>query len=422
MMKLISRIMHLIVAASALVATILLFSLSPLSFNSKVVVDVETISKLVPETTYTKDIDAKELLGTDEIQVGVKFKLSLGDVNKAKNGDKEVMNERLLKGNMDDVLNTLDEAVDVLADHSIRRALKSTIATEITNTIERAKPAEQTMTTAQIMETLDINDKYFENFANALYNEADRNNATADSVGAVLQEQTGEALMKVEKAGMVKSGTYTEDQKTAVKENLEKILDQLDMVNEDGTIKPVSDLPYLYTIKHIQKELSGKVSDSELSRKSGETTKAYSNRLLETYVFNIMPDAFYNVVKYISLGISISVYVLVAIWLALAAYQVLLFFFPAKQFGLFKGLLIPFFAIAGLIQIVLGFVLTGVFKYVLPSKLDIASMKLPIKDAIIVPRTFALGTSIVLIVTIGLLIASMVIRKIAFSKKEEKAE
>ena len=421
-MKLISRIMHLVVAASALVATILLFSLSPLSFNSKVVVDVETISKLVPETTYTKDIDAKELLGTDEIQIGVKFKLSLGDVNKARNGDKEVMNERLLKGNMDDVLNTLDEAVDVLADHSIRRALKSTIATEITNTIERAKPAEQTMTTAQIMETLDINDKYFENFANALYNEADRNNATADSVGAVLQEQTGEALMKVEKAGMVKSGTYTEDQKTAVKENLEKILDQLEMVNEDGTIKPVSDLPYLYTIKHIQKELSGKVSDSELSQKSGETTKAYSNRLLETYVFNIMPDAFYNVVKYISLGISISVYVLAAIWLALASYQVLLFFFPAKQFGLFKGFLIPFFAIAGLIQIVLGFVLTGVFKYVLPSKLDIASLKLPIKDAIIVPRTFALGTSIVLIVTIGLLIASMVMRKIAFSKIEEKAE
>ena len=420
-MKLISRIMHLVVAASALVATILLFSLSPLSFNSKVVVDVETISKLVPETTYAKDIDAKELLGTDEIQVGVKFKLSLGDVNKAKNGDKEVMNERLLKGNMDDVLNTLDEAVDVLADHSIRRALKSTIATEITNTIDRAKPAEQTMTTAQIMETLDINDKYFENFANALYNEADRNNATADSVGAVLQEQTGEALMKVEKAGMVKSGTYTEDQKTAVKENLEKILDQLEMVNEDGTIKPVSDLPYLYTIKHIQKELSGKVNDSELSQKSGETTKAYSNRLLEIYVFNIMPDAFYNVVKYISLGISISVYVLAAIWLALASYQVLLFFFPAKQFGLFKGLLIPFFAIAGLIQIVLGFVLTGVFKYVLPSKLDIASLNLPIKDAIIVPRTFALGTSIVLIVTLGLLIASMVIRKIAF-KKEKKAE
>lgn len=411
----------MVIAATAVVATVLLFALSPLSFNSKVVVDVDTVSKFVPKTTYTENIDAKELLGTDEIQAGIKFKLSLADVNKAKNGDKEVMNEKLLKGNMDDVLNTLDEAVDVLADHSIRRALKSTIATEIANTIERAKPAEQTMTTAQIMETLDINDKYFENFANALYNEADRNNATADSVGAVLQEQTGEALMKVEKAGMVKSGTYTEEQKTTVKVNLEKILDQLEMVNEDGTIKPVSDLPYLYTIKHIQKELSGKVSESELSQKSGETTKAYSNRLLETYVFNIMPDAFYNVVKYISLGISISVYVLAAIWLALASYQVLLFFFPAKQFGLFKGLLIPFFAIAGLIQIVLGFVLTGVFKYVLPKKLDIASLNLPIKDAIIVPRTFALGTSIVLIVTIGLLIASMVIRKIAF-KKEEKAE
>ena len=421
MMKLISRIFHLIIAATAVVATILLFALSPLSFNSKVVVDVDTVSKFVPKTTYTENIDAKELLGTDQIQVGIKFKLSLGDVNKAKNGDKEVMNERLLKGNLDDVLGTLDEAVDVLADHSIRRALKSTIANEITNSIDRAKPTTQTKTTAEIMELLDLGDEYFTNFSNALYNEADRSSATIDSVGYVLQEQTGEAIMKAEKSGMIKPGTYTEDQKNSVKNNLITILNQLEMVNEDGSIKPISDLPYLYSIKYIEKELAGKVDDAVLVQKSGETTKAYSNRLLEEYVFNIMPDAFYTVVKYISLGICISVYVLAAIWLALAGYQVLLFFFPAKQFGLFKGLLIPFFVIAGILQIVLGFVLTGVFKYTLPKKLDIASMHLPIKDAIIVPRTFALGTSIVLIVTIGLLIASMVIRKIAF-KKQEKAE
>ena len=421
MMKLISRIFHLVIAATAVVATILLFALSPLSFNSKVVFDVDTVSKFVPKTTYTENIDAKELLGTDEIQVGIKFKLSLADVNKAKNGDKEVMNERLLKGNLDDVLGTLDEAVDVLADHSIRRALKSTIANEITNSIDRAKPTTQTKTTAEIMELLDLGDAYFTNFSNALYNEADRSNATVDSVGGVLQEQTGDAIMKAEKSAMIKPGTYTEEQKNSVKNNLITILNQLEMVNEDGSIKPISDLPYLYSIKYIEKELAGKVDDAVLVQKSGETTKAYSNRLLEEYVFNIMPDAFYTVVKYISLGISISVLVLAAIWIALAAYQVLLFFFPAKQFGLFKGLLIPFFVIAGILQIVLGFVLTGVFKYVLPKKLDIASMNLPIKDAIIVPRTFALGTSIVLIVTIGLLIASMVIRKIAF-KKEAKAE
>ena len=411
----------MVIAATAVVATILLFALSPLSFNSKVVVDVDTVSKFVPKTTYTENIDAKELLGTDEIQVGIKFKLSLADVNKAKNGDKEVMNERLLKGNLDDVLGTLDEAVDVLADHSIRRALKSTIANEITNSIDRAKPTTQTKTTAEIMELLDLGDAYFTNFSNALYNEADRSSATVDSVGAVLQEQTGDAIMKAEKSGMIKPGTYTEEQKNSVKNNLITILNQLEMVNEDGSIKPISDLPYLYSIKYIEKELAGKVDDAVLVQKSGETTKTYSNRLLEEYVFNIMPDAFYTVVKYISLGISISVIVLAAIWIALAAYQVLLFFFPAEQFGLFKGLLIPFFVIAGILQIVLGFVLTGVFKYVLPSKLDIASMNLPIKDAIIVPRTFALGTSIVLIVTIALLIASMVIRKIAF-KKEEKTE
>lgn len=411
----------MVIAAAAVVATVLLFALPPLSFNSKVVVDVDTISQAVPKTDYTQNINAKDLLGTNEIQIGIKFKLSMGDVNKAKNGDKDVMNERLLKGNLDDVLNTLDEAVDVLADSTIRTSLKSTVAKEIFNTIDRARPASQPKSTSEIMELLDLGDAYFTNFATALYNEANRNSATVDSVGSVLQEQTGEAIMKAEKSGMVKTGTYTDDQQVLVKNNLINILNQLDMINEDGTIKPISDLPYLYSIKYIQKELAGKVSDAELARKSGETTKDHSNRLLETYVFNMMPDAFYNIVKYISLGIAISVYVLAAIWLSLAGLHVLLFFFPDKRFGLFKGLLIPFFVIAGLLQIVLGFVLTGVFKYVLPSKLDIGSLNLPVKEAIVVPRTFALGTSIVLIVTIGLLIASLVIRKIAF-KKNEKAE
>jgi hypothetical protein len=418
-MKWLPRIFNLLIAATAVVATVLLFSLPPLSFNSKIVVDVDLISKLVPTTEYTKDVDAKELLGTDEIQAGIKFKLTLGDVSKAKNGDKEVINERLLKNNLDDALQTLDKAIDILGDNAVRKALKSTIRTEVGKQIEAARPSGETRTADQLMVLLDLDDNYFTNFSNALYDEANRSGATVDSVGTVIQDQTGEVLLKAEQSGVAKTGAFTDEQKTAVKNNLLTILNQLEMVNGDGTIKPVGDLPYMYFIKFVKNELKNKVPAAELNQKTGETTRQYSDRLLETFVLKLMPDMFYDVIKYISLGIFISVFVLALIWLSLAAYEILCFIFAAKKIPIVKGLLIPLFSFAALIQIALGFVLTGVFKYVLPKSLDISQFKLPIKDAILIPRTFALGTSIVLIVTIALVIANFVLKKVCYNKKGE---
>ena len=421
MIKLISRLFSLLIAATAVVATVLLFTLSPLSFNSKVVVDVATISKAIPETDYTKNINAKDLLGTEEIQVGVKFTMSLDDISKAKAGDKEVMNDRLLKENLDGVLETLDNAIDVLADNTIRTALKSSITEEIKKQIENARPKdkEDAPTTEQIMAALDVGEEYFRGFTSALYAEANRNGATADSVSTVLLEQTGEVMMRAEKGGYIKSSAFTDEQKNAVKDGLDKILGQLNMKNDDGTIKHISDLPYIYAINFVQKELTGKVDASELAQRSGESLRQQSDRLLELYVFDLMPTTFYTVVSYISLGILIAVFVLAGIWLLLAAYEVLSFLFPKAKFRLIKLVLVPLFFIASIVQIGLGFVLTGVFKYVLPKSLDIASLGVPVKEVILVPRTFALGTSIVVIITIGLLMVGFVLKKIAYGNKAE---
>jgi len=419
MMKLITRIFNLVIAATAVVATVLLFSLAPLSFNSKVVVAVDTIAQAVPETDYTKNINAKELLGTDEIQVGVKFSMSFDDIKKAKEGDKKLMNERLLKENLDGVLDTLDKAIDVLADNTIRTSLKKTISEETKKQIANAKPDSIDKTPEQILELLDIGESYYKNFANALYNEANRKGSTVDSVSTVLLDQTGEILMKAEKSGFAQAGSFTEEQKQAVKNGLNTILTQLEIINEDGTLKPLSDLPYMYAIKYVQKELTGKVSANELKAKTNETTRQHSDRLLELYVFNLMPDAFYNTVKYISIGIIIAIYILAGIWIFLALYEVLAAIFPKTNLKVMKGFLIPLFTIGAILQIALGFVLTGVFKYVIPNNFDLSTFNIPVKQAILVPRTFALGTSIVVIVTIVLLFVNLILKSIAYGDEAE---
>ena len=416
-MKLVVRIMHLVIAAIAAVATILLFAMPALSFNSKVVLDVEAVSSIVPSTEFTKDVNFVEVLGTDEIQAGINFKLSATDINKVMNGDREVINEKVLVKNLNDTLEILDDGIEVIADYTIRTNLTGIVKQELTKQVENAKPEDKT--TEEVMEYLDLGDVEFKQFAYSLYDSANTNTATIDSVGQVLYEHIDEILVKVEKMTGSKSGTFTEEQKADVKNNMKNVFNQLKMVKDDGvSLHPISDLPYLYAIDFVKEKLNGQVSADKLAIKEGETNRDYSNRMLEAYVVNMIPEVVYQIIGYVSLGLFIGMFIMAGTWILLAAFNVLHFFSVTKKHRLFKGLFMPFFVLSGIIQIVLGFVLTGVCKYVLPQKLDISSFNLPIKDAMIVPRTCTLATSIVFIIAIGAMIALGVLK--LFVPKEKK--
>ena len=400
-MKLVVRILHLVVAALSAVAVVLLFAMPALSFKSKVVVDVDTVAKFIPKTQYTENLNVKEVLEVEELQAGVSFKLSSTDINKVMNGDKDIINENVIRKNLDDTLQTLDDAVELLSVYAIKTNLTKIVEQEMRNQIQEAKPADKTVD--EVMELIDLTPKNFQEFAYSLYDEANKNDASVDSVNMFLQEQIDEIVVKVEKSVPgSKGGTFTDEKKEAVKQNLVNILNQLEMV------------------KFVKNDLSGKVSESELSKKAGETNRVYSDRLLETYVISLIPEVVYQIIGYVSLGLFIGMFVIAGTWILLAAFEVLHFFFVTKKHKLFKGLFLPFFALSGIIQIALGFVLTGVCKYILPEKLDISSYNLPVKDAFIIPRTCTLATSIVFIITVGVGIAMFVLK--FFIPKDKKEE
>ena len=416
-MKLIIRIMHLVIAALAGVATILLFAMPALSFNSKVVMDVDAVSSFIPATQFTEDLDVAQVLGTNEIQAGISFKLSATDINKVMNGDRDVINNKVIVKNMDETLQILDDAVEVLADYAIRTNLVKIIEQEMRGQIEKAKPEDKTVD--EVMELIDLSTPDFKRFAYTLYDEANKSYATVDSVGSALHEQIDEIVVKVEQAvPNAKAGTFTEEQKAAIKDNLVDILSKLDMVNDDNTLKPLGDLPYVYIVKFTKGKLAETHSEEELAQKAGESNRQQSDRLLETYVTDQIPDLVYQIIGYVSLGLFVGMFIMAGTWILLALFEVLHFIFVNKKHRLFKGLFLPFFALSGVIQIVLGFVLTGVCKYVLPAKLDISSFKLPIKDALIVPRTCTLATSIVFIITIGAGIVLFILKLFAPKNKE----
>ena len=378
--------------ALSLAAAFFLFYPPTLSFNSNIAIDVQTFSKFVPETTYSHDIDIVQLLGTDEIHVGIKFSLDFNGVNEIKDGNKEKIDEHIIIDNVNDMISLLHEPVDLITDFTIRSVIKSTIKNEITEQVEAAKNGSGSGSSAEdIMEEVGMDDEYFTNFSNALYDSANENHATIDSVSDVLYEQIDEALERAEGSGLVDKPEFSEEKREEIKTNLLSIFNELKLVKDDGTLVRISEISYLYLSAHLKQELQSKVSDpSTLEQGATESVPDYSDRLLQTYVLVMMPAAFYQAVGYVSLGLYIGLFVFTGIW-GILFLITLIKTFTKKPWTIFG----PWFWIIGLLQLVLGIGLTVTFKFILPAKLDIASMGLPIKSVILAPRTYALIPSLI---------------------------
>ena len=416
-MKVAIRLFNVIIMALSLAATFFLFYPPTLSFNSNIALDVQEFSKFVPETTYSAGINIPELLGTNEIHVGIKFSLDFNGINEIKDGNRDKINQHIIIDNVNDMIDLLHEPVDLITDFTIRSVIKKTIIEEVTQQVEDAKNGSGSGSSAQdIMDEVGMDDEYFTNFSNALYDSANENNATIDSVSDVLYEQIDEALERAEGSGLVDKPEFSQEKREAIKTNLLGIFNELKLVKEDGTLVRISEISYLYLSAHLKTELQTKVSDpTTLEQGATESVPAYADRLLSTYVLIMMPDMFYQIVGYTSLGLFIGLFVFTGIW-AILFLITLIKTFTKKPWTIFG----PWFWILGLLQIVFGIGLTVTFKFILPSYLNVAQFGLPLKSVILVPRTYALIPSMIFAGLIIIAIVYAIIRSAA--KKEVKGQ
>ena len=154
-----------------------------------------------------------------------------------------------------------------------------------------------------------MDEAYFKRFAKNLYEAADKDDATAQSVTDVLFTQIDEALTMAEETNMVDTSSFADSTKNEVKTNLINSLDSLGLVGEGGKIEKISEVSYIYLSKYLKDKLSGSVPASELDRHEGESNPDYSDRMLTAFVLNKLPDAFYKGVGYVSTGLFIGIFV-----------------------------------------------------------------------------------------------------------------
>ena len=183
------------------------------------------------------------------VNVRIKFNLDAGGVTKNMDGKREKINNDIIAKNVDEMADILHEPIDLITDYSIRSVIKSTVKAEITKQVDEAsKKYNSTSTAEEIMDEVGMDDAYFTKFSNSLYDSANKDGATIDSVSDVLYAQIDDALAKAEESGLVDNSGFTQSKKGEIQNNLLSVLNELKLVNEDGTLKKISQVAFEYRL------------------------------------------------------------------------------------------------------------------------------------------------------------------------------
>ena len=411
-MKFVLRIFNGIIMAVAFIACILMFATPSLSFNSNIGLDIKAISAFVPANEYTQDVDLATYLGTDEIQIGVQFQVYLGDMTNLTSGNRDLVNEKVVSKSMDDIVNTLHEPIDLITDYAIKGALKKLVKTEITRYLDQARQKYASdKSLDDIMNDVGIDDEFFTSFSLNLYNAANSDTATVDSLGDFLFNQIDETMAMADDSRAIDSSEFGEETRNDARDKMVSALSMLKLVEEDGVkVKKLSDIPYIYLSDFIVQQLNGKVDATELTKTTSETYFEYSDRLLRLYVYNVIPNEVYQGIGYFALGCIVCLCLFSFIWIFLLGWTIYktLTSKPWTKFGVW-------FWIIGPLQLVLGLLLTIGGKFILPG-LKLSQYGIPITKMFLVFRTFALGPSVVFLICIPLAIVYSVLRKKAKEK------
>lgn len=448
-MKSVVRIFNLIIMAVSGLAAALLFINSTLTFNSRISFDnafinnffstiVDKINQPTQSETdpvlkepFVNEINVTKILGTDHVNLKVQFDLSFSEINTLMGKlDKELVNQELLDKNLSSIFADLHEAVNILTEYTARTALRSVAKKEIYKQVRKSlEDTDYPSTATEIMDEVGMNDNYFRGFAKTLYDAANipDNPSTAKeddgcSVNKFVQTIKLQLEDVLDEADEITNGKVN---KEAMLNNPEldnelrngfiSVITAADLIQSDGeTFVKMEKAAYVFLAKILKEQLSGTVSPGELEPQVGESREAYAERLSKLYAHNMLPDVFYTITGYSSLGLFIGVIVFAAIWIILIVITLIRTFSSKKPWTIFG----PWFWIVGSLQVVLGLALTIFCKFYLPSMsfMQRALEGSPIKSIAVAPRTSMLIPSMIFL---GMIVFAIVYTIIAHPVKKE---
>ena len=432
-MKTVIRIFNFLIIGIAGAAIALLFLTSTLTFNSRISIDNEFISNYfstvvekvnqptqsetdpVLKEPFINEINVTKVLGTDHVNLKIQFDLDFGEVNSLMGKqDKDLINQELIDKNVATIFADVHEAVNILTEYTARTALRSVAKKEIYKQVKKSlEDTGYPSSATDIMDEVGMNDNYFRGFAKTLYDAAntsdDPHPADPDSGCSVttfvqtIKQQLEDVLDEAEqitggqvnKEAMLNNPNLEND----LRNGFISVITAADLVQEDGeTFVKMEKAAYVFLAKILKEQLSSSTPASELEPLAGETREAYAERLSKMYAHSMLPDVFYTVIGYTSLGLFIGILAFAAIWAILIIITLVRTFSIKKPWTIFG----PWFWIIGSLQVVLGLALTIFCKFYLPSMSFVQSALAgtPIKSLALAPRTAVLIPSMIFLGTI----------------------
>lgn len=448
-MKSVVRIFNLIIMAVSGLAIALLFINSTLTFNSRISFDNEFINNYfstvvekinqptqsetdpVLKEPFINEINVTKILGTDHVNLKVQFDLSFSEINTLMGKrDKELVNQELLDKNLSSIFADLHEAVNILTEYTARTALRSVAKKEIYKQVRKSlEDTGYPSTATDIMDEVGMNDNYFRGFAKTLYDAANipDNPSTAKeddgcSVNKFVQTIKSQLEDVLDEADKITNGHVNKeamlnnpDLDNELRNGFISVITAADLIQSDGeTFVKMEKAAYVFLAKILKEQLSSTVSPGELEPQAGESREAYAERLSKLYAHNMLPDVFYTIIDYSSLGLFIGVIVFAVIWAILIVITLIRTFSSKKPWTIFG----PWFWIVGSLQVVLGLALTIFCKFYLPSMsfMQRALEGSPIKSLAVAPRTSMLIPSMIFL---GMIVFAIVYTIIAHPVKKE---
>ena len=184
-----------------------------------------------------EDLDLKKILGDEEVVISAGISLSSGDIVGSLFIDPHDTVENILKSNVDDIVDQLDETLNKIAKNAATQVsamvLKEQVKSEIRALYDTDKTDEEVQ---QLLDDAGITDEYIESKTEQIVNSLYEENANTETVSETIVSTVDDVCKTLKNSGNPDFAdlTLSNEDKEEIKTDIQEILNEI--AEEDGSI------------------------------------------------------------------------------------------------------------------------------------------------------------------------------------------
>ena len=364
-MKKVIKIFNIIFMAIAATAIICLLTMPTMKIDVAYRLTPEQMAESFPSGDEEEEtIDIRSVIGDEGIDLQLNLEVSPKLLFAAVSGDPNtVIEENFIEPNVAKIVPLLKKPIDLIGKELVKVVFRVYYAGVFQSEIEALKAEDETRTTDEIAKAGGLTDGYIDSLAEKTFKEMNKDNATVTKVNDVLFSCVLEGNAKFNNANTgIIIPEINESAKDDYKEVTKGLLDGVGMVKEDGeSIYPVSVIMNAMLVDVFR-------AATEEQAPEGETIEEKANQLnniIHDFVKKMIPAESYDAIATVLKILLVVILIFVATWTLFFLNTFFRTLLAKEKVWTFTG---PIFWILGLIQIVLGVVLSSVISIMLSSK------------------------------------------------------